>query len=44
LSATTLETCNADPCLVKLEANGVGFTAHIIGFGLKEEEFKSLNA
>lgn len=39
-----LETCNADPCALakELEASGVDFTAHIIGFGLKEEEFKSL--
>lgn len=39
-----LETCNADPCALakNLEADGVDFTAHIIGFGLKEEEFKSL--
>lgn len=39
-----LETCNADPCALakELEAEGVDFTAHIIGFGLKEEEFKAL--
>lgn len=39
-----LETCDADPCALarELEAKGVDFTAHIIGFGLKEEEFKSL--
>ncbi len=31
-----LETCAADPCAVatELEAAGVGFTAHVIGFGL----------
>lgn len=39
-----LETCNADPCALAktLEADGVDFTAHIIGFGLNDEEFKSL--
>lgn len=39
-----LETCNADPCALakELEAEGIDFTAHIIGFGLKEEEFKAL--
>ncbi len=31
-----VETCNADPCALgsELEAGGVDFTAHVIGFGL----------
>jgi Ca-activated chloride channel family protein len=35
-----LETCNADPCAVasELEKAGVDFTAHVVGFGLTEEE------
>ncbi len=35
-----LETCNADPCALakQLEATGVDFTAHVVGFGLTEEE------
>ena len=35
-----LETCNADPCAVarELEASGVDFTAHVVGFGLSPEE------
>lgn len=35
-----LETCNADPCALgrELEASGVDFTAHVVGFGLSEEE------
>ncbi|MGB3503559.1 MAG: VWA domain-containing protein [Mesorhizobium sp.] len=35
-----LETCNADPCAVgrELEQSGVDFTAHVVGFGLTEEE------
>ncbi len=35
-----LETCNADPCAVgnELEQSGVDFTAHVVGFGLSEEE------
>jgi Ca-activated chloride channel family protein len=35
-----LETCNADPCAVaqELEATGVDFTAHVVGFGLSAEE------
>ena len=39
-----LETCDADPCALAadLEASGVDFTAHIIGFGLKDEEFATL--
>jgi Ca-activated chloride channel family protein len=35
-----IETCNADPCAVaaELEKAGVDFTAHVVGFGLKEGE------
>jgi hypothetical protein len=35
-----LETCAADPCALatELEASGVDFTAHVIGFGLTREE------
>ena len=35
-----LETCAADPCALgrELEANGLNFTAHVIGFGLTEAE------
>ena len=39
-----LETCQADPCAVanELEAAGVDFTAHVIGFDISEEEQASL--
>ena len=35
-----IETCNADPCALATELDklGVHFTAHVIGFGLSEEE------
>ncbi|WP_218967759.1 VWA domain-containing protein [Puniceibacterium antarcticum] len=35
-----LETCEADPCALgrELEAAGLDFTAHVIGFGLTREE------
>ncbi len=35
-----IETCEADPCAVasELEALGIDFTAHVIGFGLTVEE------
>ncbi len=35
-----LETCNADPCALgkELEAAGLKFTAHVIGFGLAKEQ------
>ena len=35
-----LETCEADPCATAnaLEAAGIDFTAHVVGFGLSEEE------
>ncbi len=39
-----LETCNADPCALgnELEKAGVDFTAHVVGFGLSEEEGKKV--
>lgn len=39
-----LETCNADPCALgrELEATGVNFTAHVVGFGLSDEEGKQV--
>ncbi len=35
-----IETCNADPCAAgaELEATGIDFTAHVVGFGLSEME------
>ncbi|OYW52374.1 MAG: hypothetical protein B7Z31_12740 [Rhodobacterales bacterium 12-65-15] len=35
-----IETCEADPCALgaELEASGVDFTAHVVGFGLTEAE------
>lgn len=35
-----IETCEADPCALarELESAGVGFTAHVVGFGLSREE------
>lgn len=35
-----LETCDADPCALgrELEATGLNFTAHVIGFGLTKAE------
>ena len=34
------ETCNADPCALaeELEAKGIDFTTHVVGFDLTEEE------
>ncbi|MDH4316203.1 MAG: VWA domain-containing protein [Gammaproteobacteria bacterium] len=34
-----METCNLDPCAIgrELEAAGIDFTAHVIGFGLASE-------
>ncbi|MEN0041386.1 MAG: VWA domain-containing protein [Pseudomonadota bacterium] len=34
------EACNADPCqaAAELEESGVEFTAHVVGFGLNEEQ------
>lgn len=39
-----IETCNADPCALgnELEASGVDFTAHVVGFGLTAEEGKTV--
>jgi Ca-activated chloride channel family protein len=39
-----IETCEADPCAVasELEKLGVDFTAHVVGFGLSEEEGKQV--
>ncbi|MEL6967596.1 MAG: VWA domain-containing protein [Pseudomonadota bacterium] len=38
------EACNADPCAAaaELEASGVDFTAHVVGFGLNEEQSKAV--
>ncbi|MBJ7577140.1 VWA domain-containing protein [Devosia sp. MC532] len=35
-----LETCEVDPCALgnELEAQGVNFTTHVLGFGLTDEE------
>lgn len=35
-----IETCEADPCALasELEAAGVDFTTHVVGFGLSDEE------
>ena len=35
-----VETCEADPCALglELEASGVDFTAHVVGFGLTAQE------
>lgn len=35
-----IETCNADPCALaaELESSGINFTAHVVGFGLSQEE------
>ena len=39
-----LETCSADPCALgrELEATGIDFTAHVIGFGLTRDEGKQV--
>ncbi len=39
-----LETCDADPCQLatELDAKGVDFTAHVVGFDLSDEDSKSL--
>ncbi len=39
-----IETCEADPCALgaALEAAGVNFTAHVVGFGLTEEEGRAV--
>jgi Ca-activated chloride channel family protein len=40
-----LETCNADPCALatELENAGVDFTAHVVGFGLSEDEGRQVS-
>lgn len=40
-----LETCDADPCALgtELEASGVDFTAHVVGFGLTDDEGKQVS-
>ncbi|MEM9139984.1 MAG: VWA domain-containing protein [Pseudomonadota bacterium] len=40
-----LETCEADPCALgrQLEQLGVDFTAHVVGFGLSEEDGKKVS-
>jgi Ca-activated chloride channel family protein len=39
-----IETCEADPCALgaELESSGVDFTAHVVGFGLTDEEGKAV--
>lgn len=39
-----IETCEADPCALgaELEASGVNFTAHVVGFGLTEDEGRAV--
>ena len=39
-----IETCNADPCALatELEASGVDFTTHVVGFGLTADEGKQV--
>lgn len=39
-----IETCDVDPCALgqELEALGVDFTAHVIGFDLKDEDAEQL--
>ncbi|GAB4352132.1 MAG: VWA domain-containing protein [Oricola sp.] len=40
-----IETCGADPCAVtsELERLGVDFTAHVVGFGLSEDEGRQVS-
>ncbi|MFP4451699.1 MAG: vWA domain-containing protein, partial [Rhodosalinus sp.] len=40
-----LESCERDPCAVseELERAGVGFTAHVVGFGLDDEDAGALS-
>ncbi|WP_226554825.1 vWA domain-containing protein [Celeribacter naphthalenivorans] len=40
-----IETCEGDPCALarELEAGGVDFTAHVVGFGLSREEGAALS-
>lgn len=39
-----IETCEADPCALgaELEASGVNFTAHVVGFGLTDDEGRAV--
>lgn len=39
-----IETCNADPCALatELEQHGIDFTAHVVGFGLSDDEGKQV--
>lgn len=39
-----IETCDADPCALgtELEQSGVDFTAHVVGFGLTEDEGRAV--
>lgn len=39
-----IETCAADPCALgaELEASGVDFTAHVVGFGLSDEDGRAV--
>ena len=39
-----IETCNADPCALgtELEQSGVDFTAHVVGFGLTDDEGRAV--
>ena len=39
-----IETCDADPCALgrELEASGVDFTAHVVGYGLTAEEGRTV--
>lgn len=39
-----IETCAADPCALgaELEASGVDFTAHVVGFGLTDDEGRAV--
>ena len=39
-----LETCDADPCALatKLEADGIDFTTHVVGFDITQEESDKL--
>ncbi|MEM8650622.1 MAG: VWA domain-containing protein, partial [Pseudomonadota bacterium] len=40
-----IETCNADPCALgsQLERSGIDFTAHVVGFGLSQDDGKKVS-
>ncbi|MHA6687274.1 vWA domain-containing protein [Mesorhizobium sp. A556] len=40
-----IETCEADPCAIAadLEERGMDFTAHVVGFGLSEDEGRQVS-